>query len=79
MLKGIGYDGYLATYMPRTTQEILNSTPGNPFLDGATSSTAEDIRPDLREILTQILGFLKETERAIDQSRAFYEADGPQS
>ena len=79
ILKGIGYDGYLATYMPRTTQEILNSTPGNPFLDGATSSTAEDIRPDLREILNQMLGFLKETERAIDQSRDFYEADGLRS
>ena len=76
ILKGIGYDGYLATYMPRTTQENLNSTPGNPFLPGTISSTAEDIRPDLREILNQMLGFLKETERAIDQSRAFYEADG---
>ena len=77
ILKGIGYDGYLATYMPRTTQEILNSTPGNPFLSGAAPSTDSDVRPDLREILRYILGFLKETERAIDQSRDFYEADGP--
>ena len=38
-----------------------------------------EIRPDLREILNQMLSFLKETERAIDQSRAFYEADGPKS
>ena len=76
VLKGIDYDGYLATYMPRTTQEILHSTPGNPFLaDGAPSNSATT-RPDLVGVLSDILGFLKETERAIDQSREFYEAAG---
>jgi len=76
ILQGIGYDGYLATYMPRTTQEILHSAPGNPFLADAPSSPSGTTRPDLREILNQILGFLKETERAVCQSRQFYEADG---
>ena len=65
ILKGIGYDGYLCTYMPKTTQEILQSTP-----DGTAT------RPDLREVLGHILGFLKETERAVDQSRDFYQVDG---
>ena len=76
ILQGIGYDGYLATYMPRTTQEILHSAPGNPFLADAPSSPSGTTRPDLREILNQILGFLKEAERAVCQSRQFYEADG---
>lgn len=76
ILQGIGYDGYLATYMPRTTQAILHSAPGNPFLTDAPSSSSGTARPDLREILSQILGFLKETERAVCQSRQFYEADG---
>ena len=64
ILKGIGYDGYLSTYMPKTTQAILQGGPGNPR------------RPDLVEILTGLLGFLKETERTVDQSRGFYEAGG---
>ena len=65
ILKGIGYDGYLCTYMPKTTQAILQSTPGG---GGA--------RPDLAEVLKGLLGFLRETERTVDQSRAFYEAGG---
>jgi len=76
ILQGIGYDGYLATYMPRTTQEILHSAPGNPFLDAVPSPASGSPRPELREILNQILDFLKETERAVCQSRQFYEADG---
>ena len=76
ILQGIGYDGYLATYMPRTTQEILHSAPGNPFLVAAPSPASGSPRPELREILNQILDFLKETERAVCQSRQFYEADG---
>ena len=76
ILKGIGYDGYLATYMPKTTQEILHSAPGNPFVAETANSGTEGARPNLVEILTDILGFLKETERAVDQSRELYEADG---
>ena len=72
ILKGIGYDGYICTYMPKTTQANLQNAPGSP---GA--STASDWnRPELVEVLGDILGFLKETERAVDQSREFYEADG---
>ncbi|MDE0220373.1 MAG: sugar phosphate isomerase/epimerase [Spirochaetaceae bacterium] len=64
ILKGIGYDGYLCTYMPKTTQAILQGGADNPD------------RPDLAEVLDGLLGFLKETERTVDQSRGFYEAEG---
>ena len=33
-------------------------------------------RPDLAEVLKGLLGFLRETERTVDQSRTFYEAGG---
>ena len=64
ILKGIGYDGYLCTYLPKTTQAILQGGAANPD------------RPDLAEVLDGLLGFLKETERTVDQSRGFYEAEG---
>ena len=64
ILKGIGYDGYLCTYLPKTTQAILQGGAANPD------------RPDLAEVLNGLLGFLKETERTVDQSRGFYEAEG---
>ena len=70
ILKGIGYDGYLCTYMPKTTQAILQSTPGNPFLPEGTA-TGGGARPDLAEVLGGLLGFLRETERTVDQSREF--------
>ena len=76
ILKGIGYDGYICTYMPKTSQAILQSTPGNPYAGGEAPSGGEDVRPNLVEVFTHILGFLKETERVVDQSRDFYEADG---
>ena len=75
ILKGIGYDGYLCTYLPKTTQAILQSTPGNPFLPQGVG-TGGGARPDLAEVLGGLLGFLRETERTVDQSREFYEAGG---
>ena len=75
ILKGIGYDGYLCTYMPKTTQAILQSTPGNPFLPEGVA-TGGGARPDLADVLGGLLGFLREVERTVDQSREFYEAGG---
>ncbi len=75
ILKGIGYDGYLCTYLPKTTQAVLRSAPGNPFLPAGTAAAGGE-RPDLAEVLTGLLGFLRQTERTVDQSRAFYEAGG---
>ena len=75
ILKGIGYDGYLCTYMPKTTQAILQSAPGNPYVpEGAATSAGA--RPDLVVLLKGLLSFLQETERTVDQSREFYEAGG---
>ena len=75
ILRGVGYDGYLCTYMPKTTQAVLQSAPGNPYLpEGAAAAGGQ--RPDLAEVLGGLLGFLKETERTVDQSREFYEAGG---
>ena len=77
IMKGMDYDGFMATYMPRTTQAILNSSPGNPYLPDGARSSAANVAPDLGEVLGRILSFLKETERTIDQSRDFYEVTGP--
>ena len=74
ILKGIGYGGYLSTYMPKTTQAILQRASGTPGV-----STGGAARPDLVEVLNGLLGFLRETERTVDQSRAFYEAGGSRS
>lgn len=74
ILKGIGYEGYLCTYMPKTTQAILQSAPGNPYLLEGTAPAGVD-RPDLVRVLKSLIGFLKEIERTVDESRDFYEAD----
>ncbi len=75
ILKGIGYDGYLCTYMPKTTQAILQSAPGNPYVPEGVATSA-GARPDLVGLLKGLLSFLQETERTVDQSREFYEAGG---
>ena len=73
-LKGLGYQGYLATYMPRTTQQILHNAPGTP---GSAEPVDLSFRPDLRQVLTRTLSFLKGIETAVDMSREIYEADEP--
>ena len=76
ILKGIGYQGYLATYMPRMTQEIAESTPGNMYHGGNRPQEGDaSTRPNLRDVLDRTLGYLKRVERAVDLSREFYEAD----
>jgi sugar phosphate isomerase/epimerase len=76
ILKGIGYQGYLATYMPRMTQEIAESAPGNMYHGGNRSQEGDaSARPNLPEILERTLGYLKGIEHAVDLSREFYEAD----
>ncbi len=76
ILKGIGYQGYLATYMPRMTQEVADSAPGEMYHGGQRSHEVdESARPDLVSILKRTLSFLKGMEQAVDLSREFYEAD----
>jgi len=76
ILKGIGYQGYLATYMPRMTQETAASAPGDMYHGGSRVQERDtSTRPNLREILERTLGYLKRIEQAVDMSREFYEAD----
>lgn len=77
ILKGIGYDGYLATYLPRTTQAILQGAPGNVFGGYGQGRSKGDggVRPELVDVLKSMLGFLKGVEHAVDLSREFYEVE----
>ena len=61
--------------MPKTTQAILQSAPGNPYVPEGVATSA-GARPDLVALLKGLLSFLQETERTVDQSREFYEAGG---
>ena len=62
--------------MPKTTQAILQSAPGNPYVPEGVATSGTGTRPDLVALLKGLLSFLQETERTVDQSREFYEADG---
>ena len=61
--------------MPKTTQAILQSAPGNSYVPEGVATSA-GARPDLVGLLKGLLSFLQETERTVNQSREFYEADG---
>ena len=76
ILKGIGYDGFMCTYMPKMSQAILQSAPGNPYVPEGNISDDNGARPDLVDVLKGLLRFLKEIERTVDLSREFYEAEG---
>ncbi|AWT60334.1 MAG: hypothetical protein CMN58_06140 [Solibacterales bacterium] len=61
-LKDIKYEGYLAFYMPFTTQEIFNLTAWGY---GQSSGDQEKVdRPDLRACLERPLKIFKELEKA---------------
>lgn len=71
-LKEVGFDGYLAIYMPFTTQEIFQvSSRGyggsKPLAGGSVA-----VRPELRPILEFPLGYMKQIESAIDLQKGVY-------
>jgi len=77
VLKEIGYEGYLSFYMPQTSQQILQSTPGIGMYgqqDAKTLAESGDTKT-LREYVLQPLQLLKEIERIVEMERAFYELD----
>ena len=76
ILKAIGYDGYLATYLPQISQEILQRAPGSVTYATTPKSATDAARPDLQAVLEQMLTFLKSVEKAVDTSRDFYEVGG---
>ncbi len=67
VLKEIGFDGYLAVYMPYTTEEAYRAgTGGYGKIQTPGGSGAALARPDLREHLETAIGFLKNVERSLD-------------
>ena len=78
ILKGIHYDGFLANYCPLTTQEIINAgATGQVYGSAGEERGGNDksVRPDLLEVLSTMVQFQKNTEKAVDLSRVRYEAD----
>ena len=78
ILKGIHYDGFLANYCPLTTQEIINAgAKGQVYGSAGEERGGNDksVRPDLLEVLSTMVQFQKNIEKAVDLSRVRYEAD----
>ena len=59
-LKDINYNGYIAFYMPFTTQEIFNMTGGN--YGQSSGAERESKRPDLKAYLERPMMLFKELE-----------------
>jgi sugar phosphate isomerase/epimerase len=77
ILKEIGYEGYLCFYLPQTTQQIFQSTPGITFYgktDPSASSGGME-KKELVEYLAQPIRMLKEIERTVELEREQYELD----
>lgn len=71
-LKDIGFDGYLAIYMPYVSQELFHMSGGY----GADSGLyAKITKPDLRPYLEWPINYLKQIETMIDREREIYEKD----
>lgn len=77
ILKQIGYDGYLCFYMPQTSQQILQSTPGiGTYGNSSTKAKGgENDQKSLREYLSQPLQLLREIEQTVEMERTLYELD----
>ena len=76
ILKEIGYDGYLAFYMPQTSQQIFQSTPGigNGKLDAAAIGSGAG-KKSLLDYVSQPIRLLKEIEQTVELERDLYELD----
>ena len=77
ILKQIRYTGYLCFYMPQTSQQIFQSTPGiGTYGDSVTKpSSRGDDQKLLHEYLAQPLHLLREIERTVEMERKLYELD----
>lgn len=76
-LKDINYDGYIAMYMPLTTQRIFQSAPGAAMYGtrSAESIGESDDTKTLLEYVSQPLQLVKEIERLVDAERTYYELE----
>ena len=77
ILKGIHYDGFLANYCPLTTQEIIAGAESEVYGSAGEQRSGGDksSRPDLLEVLSTMVQFQKNIEKAVDLSRERYEAN----
>ena len=75
-IKEIGYDGYLAFYMPQTSQQIFQSTPGIGYgkLDAAAIGSGAG-KKSLLDYVSQPIRLLKEIEQTVELERDLYELD----
>ena len=72
-LKDIGYDGYLAIYMPFVSQEVFHS---GSFGYGASGDGPVDEKAsklDLKPYLEWPIRYLKQIEQIVDRERVIYE------
>jgi sugar phosphate isomerase/epimerase len=77
ILKEIGYDDYLAFYMPQTTQQIFQSTIGMGYGKSDAASTADGSdKKTLLEYLQQPLRLVKKLEATVEIERDFHELNG---
>ena len=72
-LKDIGFDGYLAIYLPFVSQEAFRM-PGAGY-GSSSSSDSSASRPDLKEHLERPLKYLKQIESIVDLERGIYRKD----
>jgi hypothetical protein len=67
VLKEIGFDGHVSVYMPLVSQEVMQLTAAGYGRGGqAEAGAPKAVRPDLSEILSEQLNYLKTLEAAVD-------------
>ena len=73
ILKSIDYDGYLAFYMPQTSQQIFESTPGIGSEKGNPAPIVGGDKRSLHEYLAQPLQLIETIEQTVDAERELYD------
>ena len=71
-LKEIDFAGYVAVYMPLTTQEISNMAGSGYKASGSPEGGTGAARPDLKHSLEMPLRYLKGIESLVDLGREAY-------
>ena len=71
-LRDINYDGYLAVYMPYTTQEIFNLVGFGYGQTDGSGSNEKVKKTDLKAYLEKPLKYLKEIESVVEMGSKIY-------
>ena len=72
VLKDIDYQGFLAFYMPMTTQEVFYLTSERCATSEASGVAKESLRPELKPLLEMPLNYLKQIENTLDSATKTY-------